>query len=545
MKLKKYLSMVIISLMLVPYSAIIADQNDPVSQEKIEQASKGEGATSGALIIEDKKIPAVEKPTTQATSTEEGLESFFNSINGKWAAVLFWSDHPLQLPFILVVMAFGGIFFTIRYNFINLKLFRHAIDVVRGKFDDPSHKGEVTHFQALTSALSATVGLGNIGGVAVAIALGGPGAVFWLWIVAFFGMSMKFSSVLFAQEYRIVKKDGKILGGPMVYLDRGIGEVRPKLKSLGKVFALIFAFFTICASFGGGNMYQGNQSFELLAAQFPSLADSGLAVGLIMAVFVGIVIIGGIKRIGEVTSKLVPAMCGFYVVCCLLIIFSNLGDVPGLIGSIFKQAFSPDAMWVGGFVGVLTQGVKRASFSNEAGLGSAAIAHAAAKTDKPVREGVVAMIGPFIDTHLVCTMTALAILITGAHTDPSLAGKGAAITAKAFESLGAFMPLLLTFATIIFAYSTMISWSYYGEQSTEYIFGVKAIPVYRMIYVLVVVLGPLLSLSAVIDFSDLALLSMAFPNIIGMILLSGKAKGMVDSYLADFKAGKFKVFAGE
>ncbi len=479
------------------------------------------------------------------TLEESTLNETFKFINGIWGSFLFWSDHPLQLPFILVIMAFGGLFFTFKYGFINVKLFRHAIDVVRGKYDDPSHKGEISHFQALTSALSATVGLGNIGGVAVAIALGGPGAVFWLWLVAFFGMSMKFSSVMFAQKYRIVKPNGKVLGGPMVYLEKGFSETVPGIRAMGKFFAVIFAFFTICASFGGGNMYQGNQSFELIAAQFPALADSGLLVGFIMAIFVGIVIIGGIKRIGEVTSKLVPAMCGFYVLCCLLIILSNITSVPGLFAEIFTQAFSPDAMWAGGFVGVLTQGVKRASFSNEAGLGSAAIAHAAARTDKPVREGVVAMLGPFIDTHLVCTMTALSILITGAHLDPELAGKGAAITAKAFESLGAFMPMLLTFATIIFAYSTMISWSYYGEQGTEYLFGEKAVPVYKVFYVLVVILGPLLTLGAVIDFSDLALLSMAFPNIIGMIFLSKKAKKMVDSYLSDFREGKFKVTKGD
>jgi AGCS family alanine or glycine:cation symporter len=527
---------------LAPFGSLVA-QSDP-SPFEVQKLENPVGPADGAVTL-DSEFEAAKAIASAATkvhvpnSSEDTLNNFFKSINGLWGSVLFWTG--LKLPFILVIMVFGGLFFTFRYGFINVKMFRHAIDVVKGKFDDPSHKGEITHFQALTSALSATVGLGNIGGVAVAIALGGPGAVFWLWVVAFFGMSMKFSSVLFAQEYRIVKEDGKILGGPMVYLDKGFAEVVPKLKYLGKVFAVMFAFFTICASFGGGNMYQGNQSFELIASQFPALADYGFFVGLIMAVLVGIVILGGIKRIGEVTSKLVPAMCGFYVICCMLIVFSNFSSVPSLLASIFTQAFSPDAMWVGGFVGVLTQGVKRASFSNEAGLGSAAIAHAAAKTDKPVREGVVAMIGPFIDTHIVCTMTALSILITGAHLDPELAGKGAAITAKAFESLGAYMPMLLTFATIIFAYSTMISWSYYGEQGTEYLFGAKAVPIYKVLYVIVVILGPMLSLSAVIDFSDLALLSMAFPNIIGMIFLSGKAKKMVDSYLKDYKEGKFKI----
>ena len=327
----------------------------------------------------------------------------------------------------------------------------------------------------------------------------------------------------------------------MVYLEKGIAQWKPMLAPLGKVLGVIFAIFTIGASFGGGNMFQGNQSFELLAVQFPALASYPLIVGLVLAFLVGIVILGGIRRIGEVTSKMVPLMCGFYIVCCLLIVLSNLGKVPALFVEIFRQAFNPDAIYTGGFIGILIQGVKRASFSNEAGLGSAAIAHAAAKTDKPVREGVVAMLGPFIDTHLVCTMTALAILITGAHLDPALAGKGAAITASAFGSLGSWMPMFLTFATFVFAYSTMISWSYYGEQATEYLFGVTSVPVYRVLYVLVVIAGPMLTLSAVIDFADLMLLSMAFPNIIGMMFISKKVRDMTKDYWKAYKAGEYKL----
>ncbi len=485
--------------------------------------------------------------STSAWADEGGsamaaVDSFIGKINGVWGSILFWPVPPIGLPFILVIMVLGGIFFTFRFGFVNVKLFRHSIDVIRGKYDNPDDEGEISHFQALTSALSATVGLGNIAGVAVAIALGGPGAVFWLWVVAFFGMSMKFSSCTFAQFHRIVHDDGRVIGGPMVYIPEAFKEQLPSLATVGKVLGVVFSIFTIGASFGGGNMFQANQTFELLSGEFPVLKDYGLVVGVILAASVGLVIIGGISRIGDVTSKMVPAMCGFYVLCCLAIIFGNLSEVPGLLGSIFVQAFSPDAAFAGGFIGVLTQGVKRASFSNEAGLGSAAIAHAAAKTDQPVREGVVAMIGPFIDTHIVCTMTALAILITGAHLDPALAGKGAAITAKAFESLGSFMPLLLTFATIIFAYSTIISWSYYGEKATEKLFGRKAIPIYRILYVIVVCVGPVASLGSVIDFSDLMLLSMAFPNIIGMALLSGKVKTMAEKYISELKAGNFKVY---
>lgn len=478
---------------------------------------------------------------SQPYEWQSAINALFGTINKHWGAVLFWDEHPLRLPLILVVMVTGGLFFTFRFGFVNVALFKHAIDVLRGKYDKKEDKGEITHFQALTSALSATVGLGNIAGVAVAISLGGPGAVLWLWIVAFFGMSMKFSSCTLAQMHRIVHKDGRVLGGPMVYLEQAFKHQLPSLAPLGKVFGLVFAFFTIGASFGGGNLFQGNQTFELLANQFPFLAGYDWLVGIILAFFIGIVIIGGIKRIGEVTSKMVPFMCIFYCGGCLAIIMGNITMVPAMFAEIFRQAFNPDAMWAGGFVGVLTQGVRRGAFSNEAGLGSAAIAHAAAKTDKPVREGIVAMIGPFIDTHLVCTMTSLAILITGAHLDPALAGKGAAITAKAFASLGSLMPVLLTFAAIIFAYSTAVSWSYYGEKGVEYLFGTEGILYYRIAYVVVALLGPVLSLGNVIDFSDIMLLSMAFPNIIGMMLLSGKVRRLLQEYLSQYRAGKMRV----
>lgn len=467
------------------------------------------------------------------------VNGVFGAINSVFAAFLFFPIFGI--PFIVFVMVAGGIFFTFRYGFLNIRLFKHSIDVVRGKYDDPSHEGEISHFQALTSALSATVGLGNIAGVAVAIQLGGPGAVFWLWVSAFFGMSMKFSSCTFAQLYREVDKDGSVLGGPMVYLKKGFADI-VKLPGLGKFLGAFYAVFVICASFGGGNMFQGNQTYELLADTFPSLKGMNWAIGVTLAFFAGIVLLGGIKRIANVTSKMVPAMCGFYVLTCLAIIFKNFGEVPVMLKEIFVQAFNPDAALYGTFIGVLVNGVKRASFSNEAGIGSAAIAHAAAKTDKPVREGVVAMIGPFIDTHIVCTMTSLAVLITGAHLDPANAGKGAQITSAAFSSLHPSFSIALTIAAVIFAYSTVISWSYYGEKGWEYLFGRSSVKIYRMIYVFVIVLGPVLSLGAVIDFSDLMLLSLALPNILGMMFLSRKVRTMVVEYVHDYQTGKFKTF---
>jgi AGCS family alanine or glycine:cation symporter len=468
---------------------------------------------------------------------QETVNGIFGSINGAYAPILFWPVPIIQLPLILFVMVCGGLFFTFRLGFLNVKMFKHAIDVLKGSYDHPDHEGDITHFQALTSSLSATIGLGNIAGVAVAIGAGGPGAIFWLWIVAFFGMSMKFASCTFAQLYRMKDSKGEMLGGPMVYLSQGLSE--RGLPGFGKFVGGFFAFMTILASFGGGNLFQSNQTYEIIKSQFP--AANPWIVGVILAFFAGIVLLGGIKRIGAVTSKLIPFMCVFYITVCLIILGSNIGEVPNLIGSIFTQAFTANAAF-GGFLGVMIQGVKRASFSNEAGLGSAAIAHSAAKTDEPVREGVVAMIGPFIDTHLVCTMTALTILITGAHLDPTVQGKGVEMTSLAFSSLGSFMPYLLTVAICVFAYSTIISWSYYGERAVEYLFGASlggnAIKMYKVAYVLIIIIGPVLHIGHVVDFADLMLLSMAFPNILGMIYLHKKITVKIDDYIQRYKSGK-------
>ena len=349
-----------------------------------------------------------------------------------------------KVPLIVVFLLLGGIFFTFRFGFINFRLFGHSIAVIRGKYDNPNDHGEVSHFQALTAALSATVGLGNIAGVAIAISGGGPGAVFWMWVVAVFGMSSKFSSCTLAQLYRKIEpEDGKrehVLGGPMLYLSEGMKDMLGKSfgTPLGKVLAIMFAFFAIGGALGGGNMFQANQTAEIVS--FVALDGDksyGWLVGVIMAVLVALVIVGGIRRIGDVTSKIVPAMCVFYCLVCLVIILANAGKVPDLMGSIFDAAFNVKAAGWGGVMGILVTGVTRGAFSNEAGLGSAAIAHSAARTDEPVREGVVGMIGPFIDTIVVCTMTALTILITQERIDESaLAGsegwvRGAAMTAEA------------------------------------------------------------------------------------------------------------------
>lgn len=467
------------------------------------------------------------------------IDHGFGVIVDLLSAFLFYKVPIIQFPLILTVLAAGGVFFTLRYGFVNVRLFKHAIDVLRGKYDDPSHPGEISHFQALSSALSATVGLGNIAGVAVAIQLGGPGAVFWLWVVAFFGMSMKLSSCTFGQLYRAIDSDGRVIGGPMVYLTKAFKEKR--MPKVGMALGGFSAFATIMGSFGGGNLFQGNQTFELLANQFPFLGERPLLVGIGLSVLTGIVVLGGIKRIANVTSKLVPFMCGLYVLCCLAIIFGHFSIMPELFADIFRQAFRPDSIYAGGFIGVLTQGVRRGAFSNEAGVGSAAIAHSAAKTDRPVREGVVAMLGPFIDTIVVCTMTALAILATKANELPGLEGMGAQVTAKAFESLGPAMPYFLTLATFIFAYSTMIAYSYYMESAVRFLFGEKFVAPFKVAFIIAAALGPLLKLGKVIAFADLMLLSMALPNIIGMAVLSGTIAKLIKDYVKEFRSGEMKV----
>ncbi|MBI1371307.1 MAG: amino acid carrier protein [Phycisphaera sp.] len=494
-------------------------------------------------------------PKTGMAAVQDKIDKFFKDLVGWIAPILFVNvGVKYNIPLIVVVLVCGGIFFTLFYGFINVRLFGHSIRVIRGHYDSPDDHGEITHFQALTSALSATVGLGNIAGVAVAITAGGPGAVFWMWLVAFFGMSMKFSSCTLAQMYRrvgpeeedAIKPSEHVLGGPFLYLDRGLRETIGGGfgAALGKIFAVLFALFAIGGSIGGGNMFQGNQTFKVISEATGLSHDWAWAGGLVMAVLVGVVIIGGIRRIGEVTSKLVPAMCVFYSTVCAIIILANVDKVPAMFADIFHQAFSPQAVYAGGLVGVLIQGAKRASFSNEAGLGSAAIAHSAAKTDEPVREGIVAMIGPFIDTHVVCTMTALAILITGSQLDPSGQPwadiKGVTITTNAFASLASWLPYLLMIAVFVFAYSTMISWSYYGERAAEYLFGKGAIVPYRVIYLGFVMIGPMVSLTNLMDFTDLLILSMAYPNIIGMLILAPKVRAAARDYAARLRSGEMK-----
>ena len=393
------------------------------------------------------------------------------------------------------------------------------------------------------AALSATVGLGNIAGVAIAVMTGGPGAVFWMIIAGFLGMSAKFVECTLGQKFREVRSDGRIMGGAMFYLSRGLKEM--KLAPLGKVLGVIFAVLCVFASFGGGNAFQVNQSLRAVEQTVPALKNLHWLYGVIMAVLVGVVIIGGIRRIAATAEKIVPFMCGIYVLACLWILLMNVTAIPAALGTIVSEAFSPRAGY-GALLGVLVLGFRRAAFSNEAGVGSAAIAHAAAKTEYPVREGFVALLGPFIDTIVVCTMTALVIVITGAYDNPDnvkfvAENNGAGLTSVAMGEQISWFPLVLSAAVVLFAYSTMISWSYYGERCWAYLFGDRASMAYRIIFLVFVVLGSVMSATNVLELSDLMILGMAFPNILGVVLLSGLVKRELDDYWRKLKAGELEV----
>lgn len=457
-------------------------------------------------------------------------------------AVLDAKGNPLKknIPIVVVWLVIGAVFFTIQMKFINLRGFKHAIELVSGKYSNPNDAGEVSHFQALATALSATVGLGNIAGVAVAISLGGPGATFWMILAGLLGMSSKFVECTLGVKYRHIDEEGNVYGGPMYYLSKGL-ELKGK-KGLGKVLAVIFAILCVGGSFGGGNMFQANQAFAQLSSEFTFMADYGALFGVVLSVFVGIVIIGGIKSIAKVTDKIVPIMVGLYVTFAVIIIFSNIGNIGIAFTQIFEGAFMPSAM-KGGLIGVLIVGFQRAAFSNEAGVGSASIAHSASKTNEPVSEGIVALLEPFIDTVVVCTMTALVLIFTG-FADGSSDLTGAELTSAAFSTVFPWFKYILIIAILLFAFSTMISWSYYGLKSWTYLFGISkgSEIAYKVLFLLFIVIGSASSLGAVLDFSDMMILGMAFPNILGLYFLSGEVRKDLLKYFDDLKTGVIKAY---
>ncbi|MEM9487317.1 MAG: alanine/glycine:cation symporter family protein [Cyanobacteria bacterium P01_F01_bin.116] len=481
----------------------------------------------------------VAQPGLAQDEAVTGADVIFQPIVSVMSTLLFFKiGGENGFPFIVLWLFVAAIFFTLRMGFINLRGFKHAIDVVRGKFDDPHDEGEVSHFQALATAVSGTVGLGNIAGVAVAIQLGGPGAMFWLTLAGFCGMVTKFTECSLAVKYRRIMPDGTVLGGPMYYLTRGLS---PKgMGPLGKGLAVLFCILCLGGSLGGANMFQSNQAYAAMAGLFPGLP--AWVFGLILAGLAAFVIIGGIRRIGAVAEKLVPAMAAIYAIACLFVIFSNISEVPAAIGTIVSEAFAPTAV-AGGIVGVMVQGIRRSSFSNEAGVGSAAIAHSAARTDEHIREGIVALLEPFIDTIVICNMTAIAIVITGVYQDTGESLSGVAMTSSAFASVIGWFPVILSVAVCLFAFSTIISWSYYGIQAWTYLFGEGSTLVFKIIYVTCTFLGTLTSLGLIIDFSDLMLLGMAFPNLIGCYILSNELAGDLKDYWQRLNSGQMPTYA--
>lgn len=499
----------------------------------------------------------------QNKGVDQIIDEKFGDYTGWFVNIIFYAipfTDKISIPWVLIVLVLGALFFTIYFNFINVSGFKTSINILRGKYDalesesstpieagstthssddsatigaenDKDHHGEVSHFQALTAALSATVGLGNIAGVAVAISIGGPGATFWMIIAGIIGMASKFTECTLGVKYREIDQDGRVFGGPMHYLTKGLAE--KGFKTAGKILAVVFAIMCIGGSFGGGNMFQSNQAFAMVESYTGGvnspLQGYGWLFGLAMAVFVGIVIIGGIKKIAKVTDKIVPFMVAIYVGASLVILGINFSEIPRAFSEIFSGAFTGLGI-TGGVFGVLIQGFKRAAFSNEAGIGSASIAHSAVKTKYAASEGLVSLLEPFIDTVVVCTMTALVLIISNGDGSIMTYGQevkqGVEVTSKAFAASISWFPLILTLAVVLFAFSTMISWSYYGYQAWSFLFGrsKRLEYIYKGIFCLFVIVGASAKLGSVIDFSDAMIFAMLVPNIIGLLILAPKAK---------------------
>jgi len=466
----------------------------------------------------------------------EGLDQGLNASVNVLERTLFFSIGGL--PLIILWLLIGATYFTLRMGFINIRAFKHAIEVALGRYDDPNEPGEVSHFQAIATALSATVGLGNIAGVAIGIQLGGPGAVVWMTLAGFLGMSSKFVECTLAQQYRLVRADGTVAGGPMYYLSQGLDKLG--LQPLGQILALTFALLCAIGALGGGNMFQASQTQAAIARVVPIFGAYPWSYGIILAALVGLVIIGGIQRIGTVAGTIVPTMAGLYVLSGIWVILANLPAVPGAIALITHEAFSPQAV-EGGMVAVLVQGIRRGLFSNSAGVGSAAIAHAATRTKEPVREGIVSSLEPFIDTIVICNITALVCVVTNAYQDAPGAALGFELVAIAFGQEVWGFSLLLTVAVCLFAFSTIISWAYYGEQCWRYLTGDRFPLSYRVVYVASTFVGTVTQPSAVLAFSDMMLFALAIPNLLGCMLLSNQVAVALKDYWQRLNTGQMPI----
>jgi AGCS family alanine or glycine:cation symporter len=484
---------------------------------------------------------------------EKGIDTVVNEaiapISNAIVSVIFYSVPVFgtQFPLIVLWLVIAAAIATVYFKFISFRAFKHALELIRGDYSNPKDSGEVSHFQALATALSGTVGLGNIAGVAIAVSIGGPGATFWMIIAGLLGMSLKFAECTLGVKYRNEYADGTVSGGPMYYLSKGLAE--KNMGGLGKFLAVFFAVCCIAGSLGGGNMFQANQSFQqfvnVTGGEGSFMADKGWLFGLVVAIIVGSVIIGGIKSIARVTEKVVPFMAVIYVGAGIIIILANITEVPAALSAIVVGAFSPEGV-AGGAVGALIQGFRRAAFSNEAGIGSASIAHSAVRTKEPITEGLVALHEPFIDTVVICTMTALVIVITGSYSNEA-GMSGVDLTSKAFASVFPWFPYILSLAVILFAFSTMISWSYYGSKSWTYLFGENRTSdlLFKLIFCIFVVIGASMNLGPVVDFSDSAIFAMAIANIIGLYIMFPVVKRELDSYWSRLKSGQITKYRAD
>ncbi len=480
-------------------------------------------------------------------SLSSAVDGFFNDYTG-WFVSLIFKSVPIgdaNFPIIVAWLLLAATIFTVYFGFVQFTRVGMSIDIVKGKYTDPNSKdeGEVSHFQALTTALSGTVGLGNIAGVGAALAIGGPGATFWMILCGLLGMASKFCECTLGVKYRTILPSGVVSGGPMYYLSQGFAE--KGLGGLGKVLAVGFALMCILGSFGGGNMFQANQAHAMLTYAFDVPSEYGVITGVVLAALVFSVIVGGMPSIASVTEKIVPWMALLYVGMALVVIVANFDQIGAAFSAIFDGAFTGAGV-VGGFIGALIQGLKRATFSNEAGVGSAAIAHSAVKTKEPVTEGLVSLLEPFIDTVVICTMTALVITIAGLNSAPfDGAGlTGVTLTAASFTETAEIFKYLLALAVIMFAFSTMISWSYYGLKAWTYLFGEGSTVelVFKVIFCFFVIVGATIQFGAVIDFSDAAIFAMSIFNIIGLYFLMPVVKQELASFIARVYSGEIKRF---
>lgn len=483
------------------------------------------------------------------TSAHAGIDESINNLTKPIAVLIgqiVFFKIPIfgaQLPVVVLWLVVGAVFFTFYMGFINLRGFKHAIHLVRGDYADPNSAGEVSHFQALATAVSGTVGIGNIGGVAVAVTVGGAGATFWLIVAGFLGMSTKFVECTLGVKYRTENPDGSVSGGPMYYLKKGFAD--RGMEGFGKFIGTFYAVGIFIGALGIGNMFQSNQAYvQLNHVSGGALDGMGWLVGLVLAAVVFSVIIGGIKSIAKVTEKVVPFMAVFYCLFALIVIFLNYASIPQAIVNIFAGAFTGEGV-AGGALGAMIIGFQRAVFSNEAGIGSASIAHAAVRTDEPVTEGYVSLLEPFIDTIVICTITAL-VIGTSQVADPGFAGdaKGIAMTSSAFERQFSWFPIPLAFAAILFAFSTMISWSYYGLKGWTYMFGegVTGQTIYKVIFCAFVALGCMVQLGPLLDISDALVFLICVPNILGLYFLAPVVRAELNSYMARLESGEIKKF---